>query len=136
MHAVVFFHRHVNVYQRIHPIKSHSTTIFLWFSYGFMEAHHQQPPSPRDTHLLKISSRSSRRDGDIKWCKRCMCAKRMMSFLQQQQQQQQQKQQKQQQQQQQTTKTTTKTTKTTKRATATAVNENVKGCYGVMPGVS
>ena len=23
------------VYQRVHPIKSHWTTIFLWFSYGF-----------------------------------------------------------------------------------------------------
>ena len=42
------------------------------------------PTTSSTRTILKISSRSSRRDGDIKWCSRCMCAKRMMSFLQRQ----------------------------------------------------
>ena len=31
----VTFHSYVNVYQRVNPLNSHQTTIFLWFSYGF-----------------------------------------------------------------------------------------------------
>ena len=32
---MVIFHSYVTNYQRVNPMKSHETTIFLWFSYGF-----------------------------------------------------------------------------------------------------
>ena len=32
---MLVFHSYVNVYQRINSIKSHQTTIILWFSHGF-----------------------------------------------------------------------------------------------------
>ena len=31
----MIFHSYVSHNQRVNPIKSHSTTIFLWFFYGF-----------------------------------------------------------------------------------------------------
>ena len=35
MKSMVIFHSYVGHYQRLNPMKSHETTIFLWFSYGF-----------------------------------------------------------------------------------------------------
>ena len=43
--SMVIFHSHVSHYQRVNPIKSHKTSIFLWCSYGF------------DTLMFHISSR-------------------------------------------------------------------------------
>ena len=33
--SMAIFNSYVSHYQRVYPIKSHWTTIFLWFSYGF-----------------------------------------------------------------------------------------------------
>ena len=33
--SITVFHSYVRHYQRVNPIKSHQTTIFPWFSYGF-----------------------------------------------------------------------------------------------------
>ena len=35
IHYQMVIFRYVSHYQRVNPIKSHKTTIFLWFSYGF-----------------------------------------------------------------------------------------------------
>ena len=34
--SIAIFNSKVSVYQRVNPIKSHETSIFLWFSYGFL----------------------------------------------------------------------------------------------------
>ena len=51
---MVIFNSHVSHYQRENPIRSHKTTIFLWFSYG-------NPPNAVCCTILYLSLSVQRR---------------------------------------------------------------------------
>ena len=61
---MAIFNSDVSHFQRVYPIKSHETTIFLWFSYGFPIARCRMKAAPANIYSPEVMAALRSRGGD------------------------------------------------------------------------